>query len=119
MTKPVTLNLNRAEARLLSGACLTFAAVPFRKDRDELLKEPLQFNDRIFELLRGAVAKQRRGDEHSSIEITAEDLDSIAGILANILCYYTEDSMELSMLVGSREEVVKLRQKIDKLTEGN
>lgn len=112
MIVQIKVMLDRSEARLVAGACLTFASVQFRTLKPDLGIDRLDFHDMIFQTLVDA----RMGSSSPEVEvpawIPAQDLTRLVTVLTSILEEYPSDGMELSTLVATREDVISCYEKL-------
>lgn len=112
MIDQMKVMLDRSEASLVAGACLTFASVPFRTFKPDLDIDRLDFHDSVFQSLVDARTKSSSPDEKLAACIPARDLTRLVTVLSSILEEYPSDSMELSTLVATREDVIDCYEKL-------
>lgn len=99
------VRLSRADTRVLTGACLTFTAVPFTSPKPVLGSDVIPFLDTLFDLLIEKRRQLKDSAEDISIRLSQEELCNLCIVLESILAEYANNDVDLELHVGRRNNV--------------
>ena len=100
-----SVRLSRSDSSVLTGACLTFAAVPFSSPKPVFGSDVIAFLDTLFDLLLEKRRQLKDSADDVYIRLSSEELYNLCVVLESILDEYASNDMELELHVGRRDQV--------------
>ena len=107
MTQSVyDIQLSRLDAKIVTGACLTFLAVPFTSKKPVFDLTATDFFNRLLNSVHQKRQQLKDPNGEVLVSMSSSELRDLRTVIHSILIEYADNDMELELFVSSKANVL-------------